>query len=339
MDLAWILVGGSSLDTRMEVSTRLCWGGGEEQVLDNVRSRNMVRTHPAIRESHWSCPGFRLFVDRRSVDVSIYLHKAKVSCSQTLGYVPYQMWAEADPRITTLLRNSMRSSRHELLVSNFKGIPIMQQHGSADDNVPAFHSRRMNQLTSQMNGEFLHRYVELKGKSHWFDGVMTTAPLLGFYDILEREADWPKLPQEFTIVIANPAEMGARGGLLVDQLISPDQLGKIEVERRPISKTWVLRTSNILRFHFIANQNSEAVPHQLVIDQYSLELPPGKEKFDCWLIRFKQGLWHVRIFATHSFGPAAHYLRYLTIVSGLQSNVTARNWDPLTRFFAAWGDF
>lgn len=339
MGLAWILVGGSSLDTRMVVSTKLCWGGVGEQVLDNVRSRNMVRTHPATRESYWSCPGLRLFVDRRSVDISIYLHKAEVSYFQNLGYVPYQMCAEADPRITTLLRNSMRSSRHELLVPNFKGIPIMQQHGGADDNVPAFHSRRMNQLSSQMNGNFLHRYVELKGKNHWFDGIMTTAPLLGFYDILEREVDWPELPQEFTIVIANPAEMGARGGLLVDQLISPDQLGKIEVERRPISKTWILTTSNILRLHFIATENPEAVPHKLVIDQYSLELPNDKEKFDCWLIRFKQGLWHVRIFATHSFGPGTHFLRYLTIVSGLQSNVTARNWDRLTRFFAAWGDF
>ena len=249
------------------------------------------------------------------------------------------MWVEADPRVTTLLRNSMRSSRHELLISNFEGIPIMQQHGSADDNVPAFHSRRMNQLTSQMNGDFRHQYVELKGKNHWFDGVMTTAPLLGFYDILGREADWPKLPQEFTIVIANPAEMGARGGLLVDQLISPDQFGKIEVERRPISKTWVLRTFNILRFHFIATQNSNAVPHKLVIDQSSLELPIGKEKFDCWLIRFKQDLWHVRKFVTLFIDAGAHVLRYLTIVSGSQSNVTARNWDRLTRFSAALGDF
>lgn len=169
----------------------------------------------------------------------------------------------------------------------------MQQHGSADDNVPAFHSRRMNQLISQMNKDSPHSYIELKGKNHWFDGVMTTAPLLGFYDILGQEADWAKVPQEFTLIIANPAEMGERGGLLVDQFISPDQLGKIEVERCPTSMTWVLRTSNILRFHFIATEKSDIVPHKLVIDQSSLELPPGKEKFDCWLVWSKEGFWHV----------------------------------------------
>ena len=192
------------------------------------------------------------------------------------------------------LQNSMRSFRHELLIPNFKGIPIMQQHGSADNNVPAFHSRRMNQLISQMNGNSPHQYVELKGKNHWFDGVMTTVPLLEFYDILRRDADWAKLPQNFTIMIANPADMGARGGLLVDQLVSPDQLGRIEVERCPTSATWVLRTSNILRFHFIATKYSDILPRQLVIDQRSLDLPPGEEKFACWLVRSEQGSWHVR---------------------------------------------
>ena len=222
------------------------------------------------------------------------MYKAKASRFTVPGYVPYQMWAEADPGVTMLLQNSMRSFRHELLIPNLKGIPIMQQHGSADDNVPAFHSRRMNQLISQMNGDSPHQYVELNGKSHWFDGVMTTVPLLEFYDILGREANWAKLPLKFTVMIVNPAEMGARGGLLVDHLISPDQLGRIEVRRCPTSATWVLRTSNILRLHFTTTKESDALPHKLVIDQSSLELPPGKEKFACWLVRSEQGFWHVR---------------------------------------------
>ena len=204
------------------------------------------------------------------------------------------MWAEADPGVTMLLQNSMRSFRHELLIPNLKGIPIMQQHNSADDNVPAFHSRRMNQLISQTNGDFLHQYVELKGKSHWFDGVMTTDPLLEFYDLLGRKENWAKLPLEFTIIIVNPAEMIARGGLLVDQLISPDQLGRIEVARCLKSATWVLKTSNILRLHFITTEKSDTLPHKLVIDQSSLELPPGKERFACWLVRSERGFWHVR---------------------------------------------
>ena len=226
------------------------------------------------------------------------------------------MYAEADPRVTVLLQNSMRSFRHELLISNFKGIPIMQQHGGADDNVPAFHSRRMNQLISQTNGDSDHQYVELEGKSHWFDGVMTTAPLLEFYDILGPEADWPRLPQEFTIVIANPAEKVVRGGLSVDQLISQDQLGTIDVERYPISKAWVLRTSNILRFHFIPTRKSDIEPQKLIIDQRSLDLPTGKENFDWWLVRSEQGFWHVRKWVAQISDPRAHIFSYLTIVSG-----------------------
>ena len=266
----------------------------------------MVRTHSSTGESHWGCFSFRLLIDRRSVKFPVQMRKAEASQYDILGYVPYQMWAEASPEITMLLQNSTRSFRHELLVANFKGIPIMQQHGSADNNVPAFHSRRMNQLISQTNGKYNHQYVELKGKSHWFDGVMTTVPLLRFYDILGREADWAKLPQDFTIMIANPADMGARGGLLVDQLSSPDQLGRIEVKRCPLSAAWVLRTSNVLRFHFTATQKSDILPHKLVIDQSSLELPLGEKKFACWLVRSEQGFWHVRSV------PLNHSTRKLT---------------------------
>lgn len=170
----------------------------------------------------------------------------------------------------------------------------MQQHGSADENVPAFHSRRMNQLISQINGNCDHQYVELKGKNHWFEGVMTTVELLAFYDILRCEATLTKLPQDFTTMIANPADMGARGGLLVDQLTSPDQLGRIEVERCRTSATWRLKTSNILRFHFVVSKESHILPHKLIIDQISLELPAGEEKLAYWLVRSDTGSWHVR---------------------------------------------
>ena len=285
----------------------------------------MVRTHPPTREAHWSCSGLWLFINRRSVNVSVQIHNAKTLRIQITGYVPYQMWAEANPGVTVLLRNSMRSFCHELLVSNFKGIPTIQQHGSADDNVPAFHSRRMNQLIAQTNGESSHQYVELKGKNHWFDGVMTTPALRSFYDILGREADWGKLPQNFITIIANPADMGVRGGLLVDQLITPDQLGKIEVERSSTSMTWVVKTYNILRFHFVATIESDIVPQRLIIDESSVELPPEKEKPDRWLVRSKQGFWHVRKPVDQLFHAEAYLVRCLVIINGSQSNVTALN--------------
>ena len=39
------------------------------------------------------------------------------------------------------------------------------------------------------------------------------------------------------------------------------------------------------------------------------------------------------------FDPEADCLRYLMIVNGSQNNVTARNWDRLTRSSAVMGDF
>ncbi|KAI9877754.1 MAG: hypothetical protein M1830_002919 [Pleopsidium flavum] len=163
-------------------------------------------------------------------------------------YIPYSFWHEADPRLTSIIHASMNSYRHELLVENFAGIPVLQQHGSADDNVPAYHSRRLNQLISQYGGS--SQYVELPKLGHWFDGVMTTAPLRGFYEhYLDRGQDLPELPMIFSIVIANPGDMGSRGGIMVDQLMSPDQYGRIHVERTASSRVWILKTCNILRFH------------------------------------------------------------------------------------------
>lgn len=94
-------------------------------------------------------------------------------------YVPYTFWHEADPGITAVLQSALKPYQHELLLSNANGIPILIQHGSADDNVPAYQARRMAQLAKEAQ---LHvEYHELPGRGHWFPGVMTTGPLLDFY--------------------------------------------------------------------------------------------------------------------------------------------------------------
>ena len=204
------------------------------------------------------------------------------------------MWSEADPRVTCLVQNASRSFRHELLVNNFSGIPILQQHGDVDDNVPAFHSRRMSQLISESNNDACQEYIELKDRNHWFDGVMTTQPLREFYrDILGGNSDLPQLPQSFSIVIANPADMGSRGGLVVDQLCDPDQLGKIKVAPSSTTDAWVLTTSNILRFHFSTTCGSKLPAHVIIIDKTPIRLPLGHEKRVYWLVHSEDGSWHV----------------------------------------------
>lgn len=75
------------------------------------------------------------------------------------------MWHEADPKKSGLILAAMNSYRHELLVDNFVGTPIMQGHGQLDDNVPTFHSRRMRLLSHEAGWET--KYIEFLGRGHW----------------------------------------------------------------------------------------------------------------------------------------------------------------------------
>lgn len=215
-----------------------------------------------------------------------------------VAYVPYQMWTEADPRVMSLIQGSLRNYRHELLLGNAETIPIMQQHGAVDTNVPAFHSRRMRQITSQSKINCSSEYVELKGKGHWFEGVMTTSPLRKFYsEILEGGAASPPLSRSFKIVVANPADMEARGGLVVDQLYDPDQLGKIAVTRDDEAATWTLATSNIRRFHYW-HRSANVLPNFFSVDSKHFQLPSGENRQRTWFVLSDDGSWQVSICAS-----------------------------------------
>ncbi|KAI9759384.1 MAG: hypothetical protein M4579_002373 [Chaenotheca gracillima] len=138
------------------------------------------------------------------------------------AYVPYTLRMEMDPSMTHNLRAALNDYKHEMLVENVAGIPILQQHGSGDDNVPVYHSRRMHELIGRTG---IHsEYFELDGAPHWFDGVMTTNRLSAFYEKhLDGAFTISQVPEQFAIMIANPGSMGSKGGIVVDQLMSPDQ--------------------------------------------------------------------------------------------------------------------
>ncbi|KAL9129258.1 MAG: hypothetical protein Q9217_002238 [Psora testacea] len=193
------------------------------------------------------------------------------------GYVPYELWHEADPKATSIVQTALRSYRHELLLPNFSGIPVLQQHGSADDNVPVFHSRRLNQLICQKNQPGFNRYYEVHGGGHWYDGVMTTEPLREFYEHILSDPGSLTLPSNFSIIVVNPADMGPRGGLVIEQLRSPDQLGRMDVVREISSSTWILKTLNIIRFAFEPCRYLGEAPSKLVIDGQSMG-PMSKER-------------------------------------------------------------
>ena len=218
------------------------------------------------------------------------------------NYVPYQSWIEADSRVTHNVQSSLHSFRHELLVENFKGIPVMMQHGGDDENVPTFHSRRLYQLTSQTGQHEAQSYVEMAGKGHWYDGVMTTPPLKAFYNYcLAGEARRAELPRQFQIVVADPADMGPRGGLKVDQLLTPDQLGKLNVTWDIASRTIHLDTSNVRRLHFLLDSPLAKAPFELFIDgkevqgRQPVKSDPKVQESVSWLVS-EDDSWKVSSF-------------------------------------------
>ena len=193
------------------------------------------------------------------------------------------------------IHSSLVSYQHELLVDNFAGIPILQQHGSEDDNVPAFHSRRLKQLIYRSG--WTSNYVELTGQGHWFKGIMTTVPMCEFYEkISEVNGTLPELPDEFSIVVPNSGDMGPRGGVFVDQLASPDQLGKISVVRNNTLSKWTLKTSNIHRFHLLRHPTMGKQPESLEVDDMVLTNPlHNDESKSHWVVRDPDGNWSVSI--------------------------------------------
>ena len=209
------------------------------------------------------------------------------------GYVPYHFWNEADSKAFAIIQSTLHPYRHELLLPNLSGIPILQQHGSADQNVPAFHSRRLKQLISEKNSETTTRYSELQGKGHWYDGMMTTEPLRKFYEKILKDPKPPALPLHFSIIIANPAEMGPKGGLIVEQLRTPSQFGKIEVFRDSSSATWVLKTSNIRRFAFTRGPYSSEGPSAMLVDGQEMGPIPRERLLSCCCICAADGTWSV----------------------------------------------
>ncbi|TID19962.1 hypothetical protein E6O75_ATG07422 [Venturia nashicola] len=160
-------------------------------------------------------------------------------------YVPYQFWKPADPRRRAVIEASANSYRHELLASNAKGISIYQQHGSADDNVPAYHSRQMSQLISETR--WSSNYSELSGKGHWFENVMTTDGLQNFYrNQLSSSMPAEKDLSDFELVVANPGDTGSKNGIEVLYLVDPGQVGKVQATFDASRSDVLLRTSNIL---------------------------------------------------------------------------------------------
>lgn len=178
------------------------------------------------------------------------------------NYVPFVFWNEADPLQDAVLRIARNNFRHELLAENLVGVPIFQQHGSDDDNVPPYHSRLMNTLLAQAGNSV--NYSELPDKPHWFTGTMTTPGLVDFYLSCLQSANNNTVSQlaSFGFAVPNSDDFGSRYGITALQLNSPDRLGHVHVSTNEseAATRWHLRTQNIHRFRL----NPSLVQHSPV---------------------------------------------------------------------------
>jgi hypothetical protein len=164
------------------------------------------------------------------------------------NYVPYNLWSPADPRKVAVQQAGLSPYRHDLLVPMLKGIPVYQQHGGNDDNVPTYHSKLMHQLIAQSG--WYSRYSEVVDHGHWWDGVMTTSGLAKFFS---QKLSGPshKLDEidSFEVVTAHPITTSPKYGVRILYLVDPGQLGRLKVSRvRPDEDIWLFEPENVLVF-------------------------------------------------------------------------------------------
>src|SRR5271168_5111126 len=96
------------------------------------------------------------------------------------------------------------------------------------DNVPIWHSRRLAESVNRKGGNVTYmsfsqnaneRLDEVPGGGHWFDGIMTEGEAGNFLRNMSAMNPFIR-PLTKRFVVANPREMGQRGGIKVEQLVS-----------------------------------------------------------------------------------------------------------------------
>ncbi len=251
--------------------------------------RNMNWSGPGVDTGSWFVTGHSnggqgaWFISTHQPDKVIAM-AALSGYSSIQNYVPYMMWREVSPLVESITRNSLSSYRHELLVENMKGIPIYQQHGAKDDNVPPYHSRLLHSLLHESGCP--SKYIELPDQGHWFDGVMATGPLREFYtSVLDADTASRHIPKDFKFCVPNSGDIGYRAGILADQLESPDYMGTLSVHRDDEQRLWHIETSNMHRMHLHFPVPGVQQPRALLVDETSIQIPTTNNIAEVALVR------------------------------------------------------
>ncbi|CAK4032670.1 hypothetical protein DOTSEDRAFT_69726 [Lecanosticta acicola] len=205
--------------------------------------------------------------------------------SSIQNYVPYTLWQPTEPGRTAILQSSLATYRHEMLLANAKSIPVFQQHGGADDNVPPYHSRLMSQLILEADAS--SQYVEFPREPHYWDGVFTTQPLREFIEgqINVAMLNATRLPPSslaFSLVVANPGDTGSKYGVKVLQLRVAAQLGRIDVLLDPVASICKIETTNVFMFGLSQDWGSCEL---VMVDGQELTATPFQNVFSSTIVR------------------------------------------------------
>ncbi|KAF9985719.1 hypothetical protein BGZ75_002647 [Mortierella antarctica] len=177
------------------------------------------------------------------------------------------------------------------------GIPILARTGGADDNVPPLNSRKLVRLGQENAHNFLS---EIPGAGHWFEGVLHDNVMQAFLNQYlhdntiahsEDQEDratavtHPRFPLEFEITVLNPAGIGSRGGIQVEQKgtvkvkIVKDEQRERNFEQ---SNTWIVDTTNVRRLRFLDSPSLRLRRGQvsmLVLDGVRFDIGPNDGAF------------------------------------------------------------
>lgn len=203
-------------------------------------------------------------------------------------YVPSTFWQQTENLKSMILSAAMSDSRHDLLVpANAQDIPIAIQHGSADDNVPTYHSRQMYQNLCEYDR--CPAYSELANKGHWFEGIATTGFLKQFYSTHIASTP-PRNPdgRPFEVVSANPRATGPKFGLQILQLSVPGRLGKIKATQK--NGTQVFMTINVRSFSL----KSKTFEFPITIDMQQIANSALGNKDTLYFELMNDGQWCLR---------------------------------------------
>jgi hypothetical protein len=161
----------------------------------------------------------------------------------------------ADPALLGVLNASLAPFNNDLYASNLASVPVLALHGSADNNVPARHSRaHIAILNSWLHAETPKEvsYTEVPGEGHWWDGILRDPAVLAFLrDLPPRKSMDDVRNAGFTLTTANPDESGSKGGIRIVELAVPGRLARLDVNapqwKRGDGEGLSLHSTNIRR--------------------------------------------------------------------------------------------